>query len=216
MRLGLVGDVHAEDERLAIALDRFASDRVDRVLCTGDVADGHGDLDRTCALLRQAGVLTVRGNHDRWLGEDTMRTLPHAHRRTRLAPASLAFLTTLPPTIAVDLPEGKLLLCHGVGTNDMYRLDADSIEYAIFSNDDLRNVLSDPTIAIMVGGHTHRPFARHVARGAGRTALLVVNAGTLAREYDAGFSILDTTSRHVDRYAFDAELRVRLVPGGIS
>lgn len=48
-------------------------------------------------------------------------------------------------------------------------------------------------------------------RGTGKAALLVVNAGTLAREYDSGFSILDTVARRVDRYGFDAELRVSLV-----
>lgn len=54
MRLGLIGDVHAEDERLAAALEVFAAERVDRALCTGDVVDGHGDIDRTCALLASA------------------------------------------------------------------------------------------------------------------------------------------------------------------
>jgi predicted phosphodiesterase len=216
MRLGLIGDVHAEDERLAAALDRFAAERVDRVLCTGDIVDGQGNIDRTCALLTKAGVLTVRGNHDRWLREGTMRTLPNAHRMMMLAPESLELVTTLRPTITVDLLEGKLLLCHGVGTNDMCRLNADDSGYAISSNEDLRKVLFDPTIAIMVGGHTHRPFWRYFDRGTGKPALLIVNAGTLARDDDPGFSILDTVARRVDLYAFDAELRVSLVSRGIT
>lgn len=211
MRLGLIGDVHAEDERLAAALEVFAAERVERVLCTGDIVDGHGDIDRTCALLASAGVLTVRGNHDRWIRDDTMRTLPHAHRRADLAPASLAFITALPTTLTVALPEGTLLLCHGVGSNDMYRLDAGIGSYALASNEDLQALLSDPTIAIMVGGHTHHAFSRYFERRGGSTALLVVNAGTLARDYDSVFSILDTAARRVDRYAFDAALRVSLV-----
>jgi hypothetical protein len=42
-----------------------------------------------------------------------------------------------------------------------------------------------------------------------------MNAGTLAREYDSGCSIIDTVARRVDRYAFDAELRVSHVSRGI-
>jgi hypothetical protein len=37
-------------------------------------------------------------------------------------PTSVEDVTALPPSIAVDLPEGKLLLCHGVGTNNMVRV----------------------------------------------------------------------------------------------
>ena len=40
-RMLLIGDVHAEDERLATALDHGAG-RVDRVLCVGDIVDGPG------------------------------------------------------------------------------------------------------------------------------------------------------------------------------
>jgi predicted phosphodiesterase len=215
MRLGLIGDVHAEDERLRVALETFAAERVDRVLCTGDLVDGHGDVDRVCAMLGRAGVLTVRGNHDRWIREDTMRTLPHAHRMTALAAESIELIKTLPPTLAIDLPEGKLLLCHGVATNDMCRLSADDSGYAISSNEDLLKVLFDPTIAIMVCGHTHRPFLRRFERGAGKAPLLVVNAGTLAREDNPGFSIFDSGARRIDLYVFDDGMRVALASRGL-
>src|SRR5678810_334167 len=66
-RAGLIGDVHAEDELLELALDYFEKQNVEHVLCTGDVADGAGSVVRCCTLLRQYSVQTVRGNHDRWL-----------------------------------------------------------------------------------------------------------------------------------------------------
>lgn len=210
MRLGLVGDVHAEVERLRVALDALAALRVDRVLCTGDLADGPGDLDAACAVLRERGVLTVRGNHDRWLKDDTMRDLPDAHRMTRLSPGTIAYIKSLPPTAAVPTPIGTLLLCHGIGDNDMCRLMPDDEGYAISSNTDLLKLLFDPSIAVMVGGHTHRPMVRRFERGSGKPPLLVVNAGTLAREDDPGFVVLDLAQRRAEMHRIGDDLAVRV------
>jgi Icc-related predicted phosphoesterase len=58
-RLGVIGDLHGEDRRLARALDWFASQALDALVCTGDLADGTGCLDTCCRLLQQAGVITV-------------------------------------------------------------------------------------------------------------------------------------------------------------
>lgn len=204
MRLGLIGDVHAEDDLLGHTLDWFSRVRVDRVLCTGDIVDGHGDVDRACSLLTGANAVVVRGNHDRWIRSDEMRQLPHAHKMTQLSVESIALLKGLPSTVSLDLPAfarhppGKLLLCHGVGGNDMARLNPDDRGYAISSNEDLLAILFNPGVHVMVGGHTHRPMLRRFERGSGKSPLWVVNPGTLAREDDPGFAILDLTAARVD------------------
>ena len=208
MRIGLIGDVHAEDERLRVALTALTNDRVDRILCCGDLVDGHGDVDRTCSLLKAHRVTTVRGNHDRWVRDDEMRTLPNAHRMTSLAPESIELLKSLPSSLSLDLPGGKLLLCHGVGDNDMRQLGPDDNGYAISSNNDLLKVLFDATISIMVCGHTHKPMVRSFERGGGKAPLVVVNAGTLAREDGAGFVVLDLARRRLDFHLIDDNLSV--------
>src|SRR5579862_1956152 len=165
MRLGLIGDVHAEDLRLEAALTHLARARVDQVLCTGDVVDGEGDVDRACALLQGHRVSTVRGNHDRWIREDTMRTLDHAHHMTALAADSVAFVKTLPPTLRLPTPLGQLLLCHGVGESDMARLATDEASFGLGTNDALLRVLLDTTITLMVCGHTHKALVKRFERG---------------------------------------------------
>lgn len=209
MRLGLVGDVHAEHDRLSVALSVLARERVARVLCTGDLVDGHGDVDRVCELIASHGVVTVRGEHDRWIRDDSMRNVPNAHHMTSLAPRSIEIIKGLPPTITMDVPGGKLLLCHGVGTNDMRELGPMDGARAISSNDELLNVLFDASIALMVGGHTHVPFVRRFERGPGSQPLMVVNPGTLARDAEPGFLILDLAQRRVDFWRIDDALQAR-------
>jgi predicted phosphodiesterase len=201
MRLGLIGDVHAENERLRVALHALRGERVAGILCSGDLVDGHGDVDRTCSLLLENRVITVRGNHDRWIRDDEKRALPNAHRMTELEPATIGMLKSLPSTLHVSSPLGTLLLCHGVGENDMQKLGPDDRGLALASNDALMKVLLDETIAIMVCGHTHVAMVRRFERGIDRPPLVVVNAGTLAREGQPGFAVLDTIARRVDFHA---------------
>lgn len=204
MRLGLIGDVHAEDQLLARTLEQMTPGKVDHVLCTGDLVDGLGNVDRVCALLQARGALVVRGNHDRWIRADEARTLPNAHRMTDLSVDTIGFLKDLPKTKSFDLPPalggGKVMLCHGVGENDMCQLKPDDYGYAISSNTDLLSVLFDPTIRVMVGGHTHQPMVRRFERGAGKRPLFVVNPGTLARDNTPGFAIVDLTQGRADFY----------------
>lgn len=214
MRLGLIGDVHAEDELLRLTIDALRAARVDRILCTGDIVDGIGDVDRACTLLREANALVVRGNHDRWIRNDEMRHLPHAHKMTDLSVETITLLKGLPSTSSLDVPAfgghstGKLVLCHGVGNNDMCRLGPDDGGYALSSNEDLLALLFDSNVRVMVGGHTHRPMVRTLQRGGGNSPLFVVNPGTLAREHEPGFAILDLVASRVDFHRIHLDLAI--------
>ena len=55
-RLGVIGDVHAEDIRLELALNHLQANGVDQIICTGDVVDGIGCPERSLQLLQAHGV----------------------------------------------------------------------------------------------------------------------------------------------------------------
>jgi predicted phosphodiesterase len=207
MRLGLIGDIHAEDERLAAALRVFREHATDAILFVGDIADGLGDIDRCCTLLVDARAVGVRGNHDRWLLADTMRSLPNAHLRADLAPASLELLESLPVTRELETPLGRLLLCHGVGASDMQRLRPDDVGYALQTNDDLARLLQASTYTIVVGGHTHERMVKRYRAAdlelAGDGTLVFVNAGTLARDHTPCCGILDCAKGSVAFFDLD-------------
>lgn len=197
MKLGLVGDIHAEDVRLETALRLFGAEGVDLTLFVGDVVDGEGDVDRCCELLAGASALGVRGNHDRWLLEGTMRSLPHAHVREALAPASIALLGSLPPVREIETPLGALLLCHGVGEDDMQRLGPDDDGYALQANDALTALVRSRRNVLVVGGHTHARMVRRFG------SLVFVNAGTLAPEAHPCCAILDLDAAQVRFFELD-------------
>ena len=62
--LGLISDVHASAAPVQEALAIFARAGVDRVLCAGDIAGYHDEVEQTVTLLVDNDVQAVRGNHD--------------------------------------------------------------------------------------------------------------------------------------------------------
>ena len=74
--VGIVGDIHCEAESLKTALRFLKEANVDLILAVGDIVDGKGDANECCRLLKEFGVATVRGNHERWFLRGEMRDLP--------------------------------------------------------------------------------------------------------------------------------------------
>ncbi|MFZ6179846.1 metallophosphoesterase family protein [Nannocystis pusilla] len=189
-RFALLGDIHAEDRRLALALTWLQGQALDAVLAVGDLADGRGDLDRCCALLAAHRALAVRGNHDRWLLGDELRGLTHAHQAVDLAPTTLAYLSALPATRRLATVRGDLLLGHGVGDDDMVRLRPHHTGYDLEANFALGDLLADPSLPLAAGGHTHQRMVRAFARPLG-PPLVFINPGTLHPDHDSGFAVVD-------------------------
>ncbi len=171
----IIGDVHTEATRLALVLAHARRAGVDAVLCVGDIVDGPEDAGRCIELLRDHEVLTVRGNHERWLLAGTplepFEAPPWAH----------AWLAALPATRRLDTVAGSLLLGHAVGEDDMTRLLPDDEGYALDCNFALWELVADRTCRFLVGGHTHQRMVRRFGD------LTVLNPGTLCRRDEPGF-----------------------------
>lgn len=184
-RVGLIGDVHAEDEALAFVLAELKQLGAETLLQVGDIADGPGDLERTVALLREHHVLAVRGNHDRWLLGNQFRELPYAQPLTAMPQTVVDFLTELPVTRQFRSPRGDVLLCHGLDTNDMAGVKPDHEGYDIASNSELQRLMGERRFRFVLNGHTHRPMLRTFG------PLSIINAGTLLRDYERCFTLVD-------------------------
>lgn len=202
-RIGFIGDVHAEDARLSAAICKLKDAGADVVLCVGDIVDGKGDLERTLSLLQEHGVLTVRGNHERWLLANDMRDVPDAHSRDSLSPQAIAYLKSLPVTMHIDTIAGTLLLCHGLGDDDMATVwpwDSGSL---IRENISLGRVLDTRKTPIIVCGHSHRRLVRTIE------GHLLINAGTIYREHEPSFGLLDLNFLFVRTWLLDNDLQTK-------
>ncbi len=200
-RVGVVGDIHCQHEALECALDSIRGRRVESILALGDIVDGSGDADRCVELLREREVLGVRGNHDRWLLENTMRSLPDA--TLKLAPENHSWLAELPSHRVLETVAGRLLAGHGVGEDDMVVLRPDTRGYALQGA--ISAVRDYPDVRFVVGGHTHERMVRELG------PYLFINAGCLVPDHEPCFAILDFESRTAE--FFELEPNLEVAPG---
>jgi putative phosphoesterase len=165
--LGLISDVHAAAAPVQEALAIFARAGVDQVLCAGDIAGYHDEVEQTVALLVDNDVQVVRGNHDlRYLdrsdeGED--------------GPVA-AYFRQLPAVLDIEIAGRRVCVVHAEPPDScdgggIRLLDQDGgvrPERAELWTQQLAGCDCD----VLVVGHSHQVFAERL----GKT--LVVNPGS--------------------------------------
>lgn len=84
MRHAIVSDVHANLEALTAVFRALDRQRVDRVVCLGDIVGYNADANECIDLLRGARASVVAGNHDRAATSDEPPVLFSRTARTAL------------------------------------------------------------------------------------------------------------------------------------
>ena len=190
MRLGLVADVHANIAALEVALAAIGKERVDQLLCAGDLV-GYGPFPNECvARLRSEGATCVAGNHDlmatEQLRDAAPGTLPNVTMtwtRSVLDADTRAYLAELPPMAEV----GGLVMAHGSLDDPTVYVQREQAGAAL-----QRLAEARPASSVLVLGHTHRPLAYSEGRGTllegrrGRVSIeerdrLLVNPGSVGQ-----------------------------------
>lgn len=63
-RVGVISDIHGNFQALSAVLEKLEDEKVDMIVCCGDVV-GYGARPNECAeTLRRMEVPTIAGNHD--------------------------------------------------------------------------------------------------------------------------------------------------------
>jgi predicted phosphodiesterase len=126
MILGLISDIHANLNSLKMALDILAGQKVDKILCAGDLVEKGPDGDAVVQLLLERDIPCVLGNHDeaapsnqQWLREKC--DLNHPNVRTRLLnETTIVYLETLPFSLRFSFENKRILLVQRLPTNSRH------------------------------------------------------------------------------------------------
>ena len=100
MKIGLLSDIHGNLPALRAVLNDMPS--VELLICSGDIVGYYADPDEVCSLLKERGVLSIRGNHDAYvIGElhpcpDKSEAYRTAWTRLHLSQESIHWLKSLP------------------------------------------------------------------------------------------------------------------------
>jgi len=194
MRLGVLSDIHAN----RVALDAVFEDMppVDGVVCAGDVV-GYNPWPAACVdAVREQGIPTVMGNHDRAVASGTafrfngMAKAGVEHARSELDEERLEWLRSLPDERTVE----NVKLVHG------HPEDPDRYTYP---REFRAEMLGEEDVLVL--GHTHVQDHRTFDDG------VVMNPGSVGQprdgDPDAAYALLDTETLNVEerRVAYDVE-----------
>jgi predicted phosphodiesterase len=232
MRIGLISDVHANLHALDRVLVELRGERVDRILCAGDIV-GYGPYpNETIDRLADSNIAAVAGNHDLiaagLLGEDGCTPVARDSLRWTknvLTGDSLNYLRSLPSSIG----EAGVLVTHG-SFEDPWRYVKDTA-----SADEQLARASEAGAFILILGHTHKQWLYAPQSGSLRPArdgdhfvvtrhvTTLLNPGSVGHSRSphaqAAFAVLDLEGMHV-RFRlvdYDAEAcRRALVDRGLS
>lgn len=109
MKIGIIGDIHANLDALLAVLEALDSVSVDAILCTGDVV-GYGACPRECIdIIRELEIPCAQGNHDEytsqvgqdWLIQPDARIVIHWNQEV-LPESSIEWLAALPRVVEFE------------------------------------------------------------------------------------------------------------------
>jgi predicted phosphodiesterase len=163
VRVAALYDVHGNLPALEAVLAEVARERVDAIVCGGDVCAG--PMPQECLdALRAAGAVFVRGNADREPGEWAAAQLREDDR---------AFLAGLPLTASLDVDGlGPTLFCHATPRSD------EEIVTRLTPDAELAAALDGVDERLVVTGHVHVQVDRLVGD------LRFVDAGSVGMPYE--------------------------------
>ena len=189
MRVGILADIHGNAAALRAVMAALERERVDRLVCLGDVAATGPEPVECLAVLAASGCPVVLGNTDADLldpasiGAASVDTAIDEDARriaeidrwcaAQLGERERAFLQSFAPTVEIDLEDGERLLCVHGGP-----LSYDDVIVATTPDDELDRLLGGSSAAVIAGGHTHVAMVR-THRG---TTLL--NPGSVGLAYE--------------------------------
>mgnify|MGYP001078526010 CR=1 FL=1 len=223
-RIALIADIHANLEAFQAVLSDIAEDRVDRILCLGDIV-GYGPDPAACVdLAFTACDRIVLGNHDEAVVREEFRFSFNERARASLdftADALSAehkhLLATLPDRARVD---GVSLAHASFGAKQYeYLYNDEAAERSIrglrtrigaVGHTHLPSVVSGRQgLAGVIDDLRHAPLAPNVVTPLARDAVSIVNPGSVGqprdRNPDASYAVLDTDALSVQlrRVAYD-------------
>jgi putative phosphoesterase len=189
MKIGIISDIHADAKALQRALEDMPS--TDMLLCPGDAISEYRFCSDTVAILKQAEVQCIQGNHELVLFGGRNPAYLKKCQET-FSQESLNFLAEAPQTREIECGAAKILMIHASPWEPydeyIYPGSARLKQFANLSYD------------LVCFGHTHVPFVQRSGE------VLVVNPGSPSQPRDkdrrGAYAIFDTETKEAQIYRF--------------
>lgn len=178
MRIAILSDIHGNFIALETVLADVKQERIDQIVCLGDVAYGGPQPHQVIARVRELSCSVVMGNTDEFFvnlptpdpNSESDRRIMDTLRWAleQLSPADTDFARTFQARVESPLNDRNRLLCfHGSPNSNR------DVILATTPDQELAQMLGDYRATIMAGGHTHMQMLRRYRD------MLLINPGSI-------------------------------------
>jgi putative phosphoesterase len=186
MLIAFISDIHGNLPALEAAVADAMARGADRIICCGDMT-GYGPFPNdVCIFLKKSHISTIIGNYDQKVlevpnrGKSAVRKMKSKKLKIllwtveNLGRQGRFYVAGLPERLDLQFPAGggKFLIVHGSP------MSVDDAIYPSITREGLETKLGDARPDVLVCGHTHIPFVKHVGR------IFVVNCGSAGHPID--------------------------------
>jgi diadenosine tetraphosphatase ApaH/serine/threonine PP2A family protein phosphatase len=188
--IAIFGGVYSNHLALEALLEDVSDRGIDQIYCLGDLGGFGPHPDRTCDILREAGVQVMQGNYDNSIGHDLSDcqcgytdakdnyfarvSYDYTYRNT--GSENKKWMRELPQNFVFDLAGKRVRLCHG-SPRKMNEFLWDSTSSTAF----LDRLCTDFEADIIVATHTGLHWRRELLQGR-----QFINCGVIGRPSNDG------------------------------
>jgi len=165
-RIGLISDVHSSPGPLAEALELFSTEKVDDIICCGDIAGYYDSLEPTIELLFRSNCKAIVGNHDQSYLEKTPQDSESSIR---------VYLQSLPQTLDLEIEGKRIFVVHANPPSEQHG----GIKLLDQQGETRQDRIAEWSMAlsglehdVLIVGHTHQVYAEQLGE------VFVVNPGS--------------------------------------
>lgn len=167
-RFAVIADIHGNSDALAAVLADIDALCIETIINLGDHLSGPLAARETVDMLMAREMISIRGNHDRWLVEQPVAEMGPSDRVAfeQLEAQHLAWLCDLPASLS--LADGQIFICHGTPTSDTtYWLETVTAtgDVVLRGRDEIEAEAEDIAASLILCGHTHTPRVVRLSDG---------------------------------------------------
>lgn len=157
MKIAVISDIHANVYALIRLLEDIDDEKVDTVICLGDLVGYGPHPNEVISMIRRRHILCIKGNYDAsvvdnkysYIRETYINSFSLPWTVTELREENRIFLENLPSTLTLNVADKNILFVHG-SPNKIN-------EYLLSDNDSTINVMNSLDADVLICGHTHIP-----------------------------------------------------------
>lgn len=191
MKIAVISDIHANIYALRNILENIDDEKVDTIICLGDLVGYGPHPNEVVSTIRRRNILCIKGNYDSsvvdnqysYIRETQLNSFSLPWTVNELREENRLYLKNLPSSISLNIANKKILFVHGSPN----RVN----EYLLEDGENTTTVMEELNEDVLVCAHTHLPSSKNFSNK------LYINCGSIGKpkigKPNSTYCILDVT-----------------------